>query len=130
MGVLYYIAKTDGSRELFALNKVYQYDREMVLARLTGVPLRDMFADEVALAAELTKGLASVGWFDRVAQRLFRWAGDATVEFMSEHAVQTGDLGQFHSDLTYKEHRALITGSAHDSDYEDDGVTYKPGSAW
>ncbi len=131
MSTLYYIAKLDGSREIFALNKVYSYDRASVLMKLTAVPLRDVFADEAALAARLAEELPeSVDWFARVAQRLFQWAGDATVKFIGEYEVCTGEVDDFHSGLSYEEHRALITGSAHDSDYEEDGVTYKPGSAW
>ncbi len=132
MSTLYYIAKLDGSREIFALNKVYSYDRGMVLMNLTGVPLRDVFADEAALVAKLAKELPeSEDWLGRVAQRLFQWAGDAVVQFTSEHAMLGGEDGdQFHAGLSYEEHRLLITGSAYDSDYEKDGVTYKPGSAW
>jgi hypothetical protein len=132
MSTLYYIAKLDGSRQLFALNKVYAYDRGMVLTKLTGVPVREIFADEATLVGELTKELPGFSdWLARVAQRLFQWAGDATIEFMGEHAILAGEDGdQFHAGLSYDEHTALITGSAHDSDYEEDGVTYKPGSAW
>ena len=132
MGTLYYIAKTDGSRELFALNKVFRYDRAGVLRRLQGEPLTAVFEDEAHLSDALVAAYDTrpdqgkvEPWLKRVAARLVQWAGCAPLDFMSEYTQE-----EFHSGLNYEQSRALITGSAHDSDYEDDGVTYKPGSAW
>ena len=136
MGVLYYVAKMDGSRELFALNKVGQYDPEYILKRLQNKPLQSVFEDEAALSALLDEAFRRQRpdsdykkmhtlWCKRIAARLFKWAGSAPLDFMSEFTQE-----EFHGGLDYKQQRALITGSAHDSDYEDDGVTYKTGSAW
>lgn len=137
MGVLYYIAKTDGSRELFALNKVYQYDLEGAFARLQGEPLQAVFENESVLSGALDSAFrrhrpdsdhkeGHASCYRRIAARLFRWAGSAPLRFMSEFEQDD----EFHAGLDYEQQRALITGSAHDSDYEEDGVTYKPGSAW
>ncbi len=148
MGVLYYIAKTDGSRELFALNKVFRYDPLSVLPRLQDKPHRSIqavFGREADLSDALSGGLPEcpecpecpdrdihvryneehTSWYKRIAARLFKWAGSAPLDFMSEFTQ-----AEFHDGLSYTEQRTLITGSAHDSDYEDDGVTYKVGSAW
>ena len=136
MGVLYYVAKMDGSRELFALNKVGHYDPEYILKRLQNEPLQSVFEDEAALSAALDEAFRRQRpdsdhkemhalWYKRIAARLFKWAGSAPLDFMSEFTQE-----ELHAGLDYKQQRALITGSAHDSDYEDDGVTYKPGSAW
>ncbi len=133
MGVLYYVAKLDDSREVFALNKLY--GREEVFQRLQGEPLRTVFAEEPDLSGALfdsfkrhtkKEDYASWSdWFNRVAARLFKWAGSAPLDFISEFTLE-----EFHGGLDYGQSRTLITGSAHDSDYEEDGVTYKVGSAW
>ncbi len=136
MGTLYYVAKTDGSRELFALNKVYQYDLGGVFQRLQGESLQSVFEDESVLSGALDSALereepdckfkdAHASWYRRIAARLFQWAGSAHLRFMSD-----SEADELHDGLDYKQQRALVTGSAYDSDYEDEGLTYIPGRGW
>jgi hypothetical protein len=120
MGVLYYIQKDDESREAFALNKALWYVTkaffdEVAYPKQDDSPrLRDLVPDEAAFAARYLDPDCG-DWALRVARRLFAWAGDAPLRVLSDHD---------------EESHGPITGSAHDSDYEADGVTYIPGSAW
>ena len=119
MGTLYYLTKDD-PWEIFALNKVHEaYE---VWERLQGTTLEGVFGTPEALAEALKLAYNSESgpYCDRAAARAFAWAKGARVTFCSEHELD--DLEDAKRDR--------ITGSFHDSDYEADGVTYKPGSAW
>ncbi len=139
MGTLGYIAKLDGTRELFALNKQYQWggDALRVFGFLEGeshCALAHWFPQPSQVVEAIQRDYAQDhsgenverlrDWHTRIADRLTRWAGDAPLAFLTEH-----DLEEFHP-IPYEAHKLLITGSAHDSDYREDGVTYKTGSAW
>lgn len=131
MGTLYYFGKTDGSRELFALNKVYHYALDGhgggwadAFDKEAGVRVSDVVGSPEAFATRFVTA-TQPEWGVRIGRRLFAWAGDVPIRFLSEHNY---DVVQ--GDIDYDEHKNLITGSAHDSDYEADGTTYKRGSAW
>lgn len=131
MGVLYYFArKDDPNRELFALNKLYRYTNceisdlfrgddpfEKVYRLLTDLgSTPEVFAQRFFFSDE-----KSQAWGRRVFQRLQVWAGTSELRLLSEH-----NLDSYH----YEEHEALIIGSAYDQDYQDDGMTYIPGSGF
>lgn len=122
MGVLYYLAKTDGSRELFALNKPWHYCTKALADFHMPRPLPASPDD--FLARVIQPDFAE--WGRVIAQRLYAWAGAVPLLLVTDH----DDYGGLHDGLSYDQHAALITGSARDSDYETDGVTYRPGSAW
>lgn len=129
MGTLYYFHRVDdGLDELFALNKVYHYanldallsafgDDAVRLAGEAGTPER--------FASRFIVPEAAPDWAGRIYARLASWSKGQRIRLMSEHQID-----DVHAGLEYEEHIAKITGSAHDSDYEEDGVTYQPGSAW
>ncbi len=127
MGNLYYIVKDGPPREAFALNKVFHYDRNGALAHLDGKPIRAHYEDEAALVAAVAAARSTtttVAWFRRIAERLFRWAGEAPVTFHSDQSVDTKSRKEdAHGADCY-----LITGSAHDEDNRDGH--YIPGKAW
>jgi hypothetical protein len=120
MGVLYYVQRSDDdSRELFALNKVYRYMGSLIddYREYREVEDEARFVDRFAAERR--------DWGARVHRRLLLWANGRRVRVLSENA-----LDDIHDDLSYEEHRGKITGSAHDEDYESDGLAYKPNSAW
>ena len=120
MGVLYYVQrKNDEMEELFALNKVYTYADIIGVLGSEGefkpLPARDDF---VAMFDDRAWGL-------RVYERLSAWLRGQRMRVISENDM----FELVHVGLTYDQHRAKITGSAHDEDYDVGGV-YIPGSAW
>jgi hypothetical protein len=117
MGVLYYFKKEDAD-EAFALNKVYRYAAETFY---DAYPLREfvpanVFGGWALLVLEPTDKPEMRAWYQRIAKRLKSWAGDSRIALFTENDDEWADCP--------------LTGSAHDSDYEADGVTYKIGSAW
>jgi len=118
VGVLYYFQRENDS-ELFALNKVYRYAPALIGQYAANEWHTTPSRDEVE--AVFPEG--STDWAKRVHVRIVAWADEQRIRCVSENFfVDDG--------LTYEEDSARITGSAHDSDYESDGVSYKPGSAW
>lgn len=126
MGTLYYFVRRDKDDEVFALNKVGGYLAFDALEAHSDPPGKPLPPREEFLARYVRPQAKEFG--ARVADRLYRWAGDSPIWFTSEHAWDVYE--DLHPGLSYDEQKAKITGSAHDSDYEADGVTYKPGSAW
>lgn len=127
MGVLHYLQREDETKELFALNKFSGYaeyykhgewvEVDEFVSWLTQSESDDYYSPEMA------------EWLERIERRVRSWAQEKRVKLLSEYCISE-EPGDIHYGLTYDEHRALITGSVHDSDYEDNGVTYRPGSAW
>lgn len=124
MGTLYYLTKND-PWEVFALNKVY--GAYPLWDRLRHRTLEGMFGTPEALAEALKAAWRedfgepeyALDFLDRAAARAFRWAKGEPITFRSEYDRCFDDEQAEH-----------ITGSFHDSDYEPDGTTYIPGSAW
>lgn len=119
MSSLSYFVRED-TRTFFALNRVYGYEMACDFAAPTPVVARASSPEEFA-----AKYLQTWNSGLQIAERLFRWAGDAPIRFLSEH-----DQGDLCDAWGIKDDLGHITGSAYDSDYEADGITYKPGSAW
>ena len=107
MGVLYYFKREDDD-ELFALNKLYSYS-PLWIARY-----REWSEPPTSDDIICDFGTKLSEWGCRVVLRLISWADGQRIKITSDQEDRDGP----------------ITGSAHDSDYEEDGVTYKPGSAW
>lgn len=126
MGTLSYFAKDDG--ELFALNKVYHYADEGALFDAFDSPARlaDVAPDESAFVARFLT-TSNREWAARIYARLRAWAGNAPISLTNEYDENPPF---YREDETYEQHKARITGSAHDSDYEDDGVTYIAGAGF
>lgn len=118
MGVLYYVQREDDeTEELFALNKVYTYAYGLLdyCDEFRSLPARDGF---VMLFDDAS-------WGHVVYERLLSWLHGKRLRVLSENEV----FELVHVCLTYDEHRAKITGSVHDEDYDARG-TYIFGSAW
>ncbi len=118
MGVLYYFEREDDKRT-FALNKVYSYAPNWITRY---EEWRDP-PTTIETCAEFRGNIQE--WARRVQGRLETWAEGHRIRCISENHYDI-----YEPDLTCEEEEARITGSAHDSGYKADGVTYIKGSAW
>lgn len=122
MGTLYYIQPEIGD-DVFALNKAYQYlDIEKLNPRedFVALPSRAEFITQWYDTDPLDRK-----WGERIYTRIENWAKGRHIRIVSEY-----ELDDIQERRGARRESTPITGSAYDSDYEADGVTYIPGSAW